>query len=424
MGAREERIHPHNRHGQLRRRYQVIRSATVELVQDLSAEDCALQSMPDASPVKWHLAHTSWFFETFVLEGGLRGYRCFDPHYRTLFNSYYVQVGPRHTRAERGLLSRPGLREVLAYRAHVDEAIARWMDGQPSAQALDLFELGLHHEQQHQELILTDLKHLFSRNPLRPAYRAAPARMKRDAPALEWSRHAGGLCEIGHAGEDVCFDNEQPRHAVFIAPFRCASRPVTNGEYLAFMRDGGYQRPELWLSDGWDARCHNAWEAPLYWEHGEDGWRRFTLHGMDEVDPSAPVCHISYYEADAFARWADARLPTEAEWEIIARAVPVAGNLAESRLFDPIAAASSAGVPLQCFGDIWEWTASAYLPYPGYRPAAGAVGEYNGKFMVNQFVLRGGSCATPASHLRATYRNFFPPQARWQFSGMRLARDD
>ena len=404
------------------RRFQLIRSATLALAQPLSAEDCALQSMPDASPVKWHLAHTSWFFETFLLAVRVPGYRCFDERFRMLFNSYYVQVGPRHPRPERGLLSRPGLAEVLAYRDHVERAAQNWI-GSATEQDLDLFELGLHHEQQHQELILTDLKHLLSRNPLRPAYRSDASPRRAEAPLLRWSEHGGGLYEIGHAGDGFCFDHERPRHAVFVAPFRFASRLVTNGEFLAFIDDGGYARPELWLSDGWDVRTQQAWQAPLYWERGEAGWQRFTLRGMQPVDVHAPVCHVSYYEAEAFARWSQARLPTEAEWESAVRAQPMEGNYVESGAYDPIAAHPHVRGPAQCFGDVWEWTASAYLPYPGYRPAPGAVGEYNGKFMVNQFVLRGGSCATPASHVRASYRNFFPPHARWQFSGIRLASD-
>jgi ergothioneine biosynthesis protein EgtB len=380
--------------------------------------------MPDASPVKWHLAHTSWFFETFLLEAQLAGYRPFDARFRVLFNSYYVQVGARHPRPERGLVSRPGLDQVLAYRAHVDAALARWLHSAPPAEAaLDLLELGLHHEQQHQELILTDLKHLFSRNPLRPVYRAASEVPRNGAAAaLRWMSHPAGMREIGHDGSRFCFDNERPRHRIYLPAFALAARPVTNGEYLEFMRDGGYTRPELWLSDGWDTCQAQQWHAPAYWEAGAQGWETFTLHGMRRVDPDEPVCHVSFYEADAYARWAGARLPTEAEWEAAAAGEAVQGNFVESGALHPCPAAAGSGL-LQLFGDVWEWTGSAYLGYPGYRPAAGAVGEYNGKFMVNQFVLRGGSCATPATHVRATYRNFFGPAARWQFSGVRLARD-
>jgi ergothioneine biosynthesis protein EgtB len=408
----------------LLRSYEQVRAATLALAHGLSAEDCALQSMPDASPVKWHLAHTSWFFETFVLESQLCGYRPYDPRFRVLFNSYYVQVGARHPRPERGLVSRPGLDEVLAYRAHVDAAVARWLQSAGHAPpALDLVELGLHHEQQHQELILTDLKHLFSRNPLHPAYRTpGAARPEGAPPALQWVAFPSGLREIGHAPGGFCFDNERPRHRTYLQGFALASRPVTNGEYLQFMRDGGYERPELWLSDGWDARQAPGWNAPGYWEAQTHGWQAFTLQGMRAVDAHEPVCHLSYYEADAYARWAGARLPTEAEWETAAAGQPVLGNFVESGALQPRVARDGPGL-LQLFGDVWEWTGSAYLGYPGYRPAPGAVGEYNGKFMVNQFVLRGGSCATPATHMRVSYRNFFAPAARWQFSGVRLARD-
>jgi ergothioneine biosynthesis protein EgtB len=405
----------------LRDRYERTRAATLALAAGLSAEDCALQSMPDASPVKWHLAHTSWFFETFVLEPRVPGYRVFDPRFRVLFNSYYVQVGERHPRPERGLLSRPGLDQILAYRAHVDAALVRWLQTAAAADALELVELGVHHEQQHQELILTDLKHLLSHNPLRPAYRAQAAAARVAAQPLSWLGFPSGLREIGHAGEGFCFDNERPRHRVYLNAFELASRAVTNGEYLAFMQDGGYARPQLWLSDGWDARGAQQWNAPAYWERDAGGWQLFTLQGMRPLDPAEPVAHLSYYEADAYARWADARLPTEAEWETAAAGSAVRGNFVESGALHPQPAAG--GGLLQLYGDVWEWTASAYLGYPGYRPAAGAVGEYNGKFMVNQFVLRGGSCATPGSHVRASYRNFFPPAARWQFSGLRLARD-
>jgi ergothioneine biosynthesis protein EgtB len=404
-------------------RYAQIRDATRALCTDLSAEDCALQSMPDASPVKWHLAHTSWFFETFVLEQGLAGYRHFDPGFRFLYNSYYVGVGERHARPERGLISRPALDEIHAYRRHVDEAIVRWMQTtDPTDQVLDIFELGLHHEQQHQELILTDLKHLLSRNPLGPAYAAAPEASGDGPGPLRWVAFPAGVREIGHGADRFSFDNERPRHRVYLDPFRIASRLVTNREYLAFIGDGGYARPQLWLSDGWDARAAQQWAAPLYWQRDGDRWRVFTLHGMREVDPDEPVCHVSYYEADAYARWAGARLATEAEWETAAAGLPVAGNFVESKRFHPSRGGSADGLQ-QMYGEVWQWTNSAYLGYPGYRPAAGALGEYNGKFMVNQMVLRGGSCVTPQSHIRPTYRNFFYPWARWQFMGIRLAQD-
>jgi ergothioneine biosynthesis protein EgtB len=417
------RAEPDARLARLRAAYLDVRRATEHLSSGLSAEDCALQSMPDASPVKWHLAHTSWFFETFLLERGLPGYRPFHPRFRVLFNSYYIGVGERHPRPERGLLSRPSLDQIHAYRAHVDAHIARWVERvTPDEAALGVFELGLHHEQQHQELIVTDFKHLLSRNPLRPAYVQASPAFAVHPRAAEWIAFPAGVREIGYAGAGFCFDNEQPRHCVYLNAFALASRLVTNRDYLAFIENGGYRRPELWLSDGWDACVAQRWAAPLYWEQVDGQWQVFAASGMQPLPPDQPVCHVSYYEADAFARWSGARLPTEAEWESVAADLDVSGNFAESRRFEP--APSLAGGRLQqMFGDVWEWTASAYLAYPGFRPAAGAVGEYNGKFMVNQFVLRGGSCATPQSHIRATYRNFFPPAARWQFSGIRLAKD-
>jgi ergothioneine biosynthesis protein EgtB len=401
-------------------RYGAVRNATEALVEGLTAEDCQLQSMDDASPVKWHLAHTAWFFETFVLERFRPGYELVDPAYRTLFNSYYVGVGARHPRARRGLLSRPSLQQVFAYRHAVDASVRDLLGRDASPQMLERVELGLQHEQQHQELILTDLKHHFGCNPLAPAYRGATPRAAA-APALRFAPFEGGRATIGHAGEGFAFDNESPRHDVLLAPFELASRLVTAAEYLAFVDDGGYERPELWLSDGWDARERGDWQAPLYWERRSGGWRLFTLHGSVPLEPSEPVCHVSYYEADAYARWADARLPTEAEWEQAARQHPGSrGTLLEDQRLHPAPARPDA--PAQMFGDCWEWTATAYLPYPGFAPAAGAVGEYNGKFMVNQMVLRGGSCVTPRSHIRPSYRNFFPPAARWQFSGIRLAR--
>ncbi len=412
--------------GAWRQRHAAVRAATVALAQPLSAEDCALQSMPDASPVKWHLAHTSWFFETFVLERFAAGYRPFDPAFRVLFNSYYNAVGPKHPRPRRGLLSRPSLADVLAYRAHVDRALdllfAR-VAGDPALAAL--LELGLHHEQQHQELILTDVLHLLSSNPLQPAYRdrryvAPPA----TARAQRWLAYAGGPTEIGHAGPGFRFDNEVPRHRAWVAPFQLAARPVTQAEYADFIDDGGYRRPELWLSLGWDLVGAQGWTAPPYWTREDGEWTTFTLDGRIAAEPHAPVAHVSYFEADAYARWAGARLPTEAEWETASAGVPLTGNFADSGALRPLADAGAGGaLPSQLFGDCWEWTQSAYAPYPGFAAPPGAVGEYNGKFMCNQYVLRGGSCATPAAHIRATYRNFFPPEARWQFSGIRLARD-
>ena len=378
--------------------------------------------MPDASPVKWHLGHTTWFFETFVLAPHVAGYRAFDPAYRVLFNSYYNAIGDRHPRPERGMLSRPGLDEVLAYRRHVDDAMLAWV---PSDEASALIELGLQHEQQHQELILTDLKHLLSRNPLKPAYQKQWPLTAIRAREPRWIPFVGGLCEIGHEGAGFAFDNEMPRHRVWLEPFEIASHPVTHGDFIRFIDDGGYRRPELWLAAGWDKACVQGWRAPQYWEGRDGGWRTFTLHGEVPVDPNTPICHVSYYEADAFARWAGARLPSETEWELASARAPRSGNFVESGALHPLALreAPPANMLAQAFGDVWEWTRSDYAPYPRFAPAPGAVGEYNGKFMSGQYVLRGGSCVTPESHVRSTYRNFFPPEARWQFSGLRLARD-
>ena len=392
-----------DRQAWLRARFADVRTHTMALVADLSPEDCQLQSMTEASPVKWHLAHVTWFFETFVLERAEPGFIPFQREFRILFNSYYIGVGAMHPRPERGMLSRPSLDEVLDYRHAVDARMERLLMQRLSSGILDLIELGLHHEQQHQELILTDIKHHLSRNPLLPAY---SAREREAAPAsAETAFHAfpGGPAEIGHADDTFAFDNETPRHRIWLEPYLLATRLVGNGEYLRFVDDGGYKRPELWLSDGWECVCREGWQAPLYWRRRQHDWYRYTLRGEMPLDPADPVRHVSYYEADAYARWVSARLPSEAEWEHAATAA--AANLAH--LFDTA----------------WQWTQSAYLPYPGFRPASGAIGEYNGKFMVNQMVLRGGSCATPPGHTRPSYRNFFPPGARWQFSGIRLARD-
>jgi ergothioneine biosynthesis protein EgtB len=406
-------------------RYRAVRAATEALAAPLSAEDCAVQSMPDASPVKWHLAHTSWFFETFVLEPHLPAYRVHDAAYRVLFNSYYNAVGDKHPRPQRGLLSRPSLDDVRRYRRHVDSAMHELLARDELATRLSaLIELGLNHEQQHQELILTDAKHMLSCNPLKPAYaRARVAEAMGTGPAFEWVAFEEGIFEIGHDGADFAFDNETPRHREFLATYALANRPVTNAEYGAFIADGGYRRPELWLSEGWDWLHANQIAAPLYWEDDGDGARQFTLYGMLPVERDAPVCHVSLFEADAYARWAGARLPTEAEWEVAAARVPVDGHFVEDGVLRPRPARRDHAPLAQLFGDVWEWTQSAYAPYPGFRPAAGAIGEYNGKFMCNQYVLRGGSCLTPRSHIRATYRNFFPASARWQLSGFRLARD-
>jgi ergothioneine biosynthesis protein EgtB len=415
--------------GERSARYLAIRHATRALAAPLSAEDCAIQSMPDASPVKWHLAHTAWFFETFLLAPHLPGYRPLEPAYRVLFNSYYNAVGEKHPRPERGMLSRPGAGEVLAYRDHVDGAMVELLDAELAPGVAGLVELGLQHEQQHQELILTDVKHLLSRNPFKPVYSKQWPLTPISARERRWIAVAGGLHETGHQGEQrgagFCFDNETPRHRVWLEPFQIASHPVTHGDFIEFIEDGGYRRPELWLAAGWEAVIARGWQAPLYWELRDGRWYSFTLHGEAPVDRHAPVCHVSFFEADAFARWADARLPSEAEWELAVRELPRDGNFVESGALHPLALreAPSEGALAQAFGDVWEWTRSDYAPYPGFKPAAGAVGEYNGKFMSGQYVLRGGSCVTPAAHIRATYRNFFPPEARWQFSGLRLARD-
>ncbi len=409
----------------LRNRFVSVRGATLALAAPLSDEDCAIQSMPDASPVKWHLAHTSWFFETFVLVPHAPGYRAFDPAFRMLFNSYYNAVGDKHPRPQRGMVSRPSRADVVAYREHVDAGmqalLARPESVDPGVAAL--IALGLNHEQQHQELILTDVLHLLSLNPLDPAYDSSEAGRAGTAPALAWIEYDAALVEIGHDGTGFAFDNETPRHRQYLHRYALANRPVTNGEYLAFIADGGYQRSELWLSEGWDWINAHRIEAPFYWRRDGGGWRQFTLYGSRAIDLSAPVCHATLFEADAYARWAQARLPTEAEWETAAALLPIDGHFVEDRVLRPLAATDRGTQLMQLFGDVWEWTQSAYAPYPGYRPAAGAIGEYNGKFMANQYVLRGGSFATPGTHIRATYRNFFPAAARWQFTGFRLARD-
>ena len=418
----------------LAQHFQRVRAQTEWLVQPLSAEDCQLQSMPDASPAKWHLAHLTWFFETFVLERFEANFKPFNGSFRVLFNSYYNGIGNKYPRPQRGLISRPSLQEVLDYRAQIDERVLGLMSRVAEADRIEmapLITLGLQHEQQHQELLLTDIQHALSFNPQHPAY-AKRWPLARTAPQpLRWHRYDGGLVKQGFdASRDggFAFDNETPRHPVYTAPFELASRLVTNGEMMEFMADRGYQRPELWLSMGWDWVQAGLRHQPLYWEGEAGSHRHFTLQGLVEVDPNTPACHLSYFEADALARWAGARLPTEFEWELAARALPAAinqaGNFVETAAFHPLPQQqASADAPAQMLGDVWEWTQSNYNPYPGYTPWEGLVGEYNGKFMCNQFVLRGGSCATPQSHIRASYRNFFPPEAQWQFSGVRLARD-
>jgi ergothioneine biosynthesis protein EgtB len=397
-----------------------VRGASLALCEGLAPEDTVVQSMPDVSPTKWHLAHTSWFFENFLLVPRLKAYRTFHPQFGYLFNSYYYTVGPMFRRPQRGLLSRPTLDQVRAYRRHVDGHMQHLLERAPDDAELEsLVVLGLHHEQQHQELILTDIKHVLGSNPLLPALRSTPQPPTTSAPELEFIDVAGGFAEIGHAGADFAFDNETPRHRVILQPHALASRPITNGEYLEFIRDGGYSEPSLWLSDGWARVNTEGWERPLYWT--EDSTAHYTLGGLREIDLAAAVCHVSYYEADAFARWWGARLPSEAELEHAAQTCVIEGNLVESGFLQP-SAAQTTGLA-QVYGDVWEWTSSPYAPYPGFKPLTGSLGEYNGKFMCNQLVLRGGSCATPASHLRPTYRNFFYPDARWQYSGIRLARD-
>jgi ergothioneine biosynthesis protein EgtB len=407
-------------------RYRRARADTQSIAAPLTAEDQVVQSMPDASPTKWHLAHTTWFFETFLLAPLLPGYRVFNDRYCYLFNSYYEAVGARHPRPQRGLLTRPSLEEVQRYRAHVDDAMESLLARRSDPERLSfLILLGVNHEQQHQELMLTDILHAFACNPMCPAYRQRqPKRVPAGDLDQQWLAYRGGLCDIGHGGGGFAFDNEGPRHRIFLRPFRLATRPVTNGEWQAFIDDGGYCRPELWLSDGWAAVQSEGWCGPLYWPSVGGNPATMTLAGLQPIEPAAPVCHVSYYEADAFARWAGKRLPTEAEWEIAAREVPVQGNTLGTGALRPLPDGHhSSGGSRQMFGDVWEWTSSPYTPYPGYRPAAGAIGEYNGKFMCNQMVLRGGSCVTPDGHIRATYRNFFYPHQRWQFSGLRLAED-
>ncbi|MGA3124191.1 MAG: ergothioneine biosynthesis protein EgtB [Polyangiaceae bacterium] len=406
-------------------RYRRVRRRTEALVEPLSVEDMSVQSMPDASPTKWHLAHTTWFFEEFVLARFASAHRWHDERWRALFNSYYEAVGPRHPRPERGLLSRPSIEQIWTWRIRVDEQIEALLSrADPEAIATTL--LGTHHEQQHQELILTDIKHAFSRNELHPAYSSATAPSETPPSAragLEWLSVAERVAGAGHSSDGFAFDNERPRHRLIVTPFAIADRLVTNAEYMHFIEDGAYGRPELWLADGWATVRTCGWIAPLYWEGHAGAWRRFTLWGLQDLEPNAPVSHVSLYEADAYARWANARLPTEYEWEVAAeqRADEIGeGNFIESGWLEPVVAAPDRS---QFFGDAWEWTGSAYLPYPRFRPLAGPLGEYNGKFMSGQVVLRGGSCLSPRDHIRATYRNFFSPATRWQVSGIRLARD-
>ncbi|PSB00775.1 ergothioneine biosynthesis protein EgtB [Merismopedia glauca] len=405
-------------------RYQQVRQLSQQLCQPLATEDYAIQSMPDVSPPKWHLAHTTWFFETFLLVPYLKGYELFHPKFGYLFNSYYEAVGERHPRAQRGLLSRPTVAEVYQYRDYVDAGMRSLMlEISGNSDLESLITLGLHHEQQHQELLLTDIKHILGMNPLRPAYLQNPlsAISKFPENREKWLDYPGGLQAIGHQNREFAFDNESPRHQVYLQDYYLASRLVTNGEYLEFIEAGGYNKPEYWLAEGWTTIQAEKWFAPFYWEKIDGVWWIMTLYGMQPLNENEPVCHVSFYEADAYASFRGLRLPTEVEWEVAASSVPIKGNFVETGRLHPTVA-SGVTRPDQMFGDVWEWTQSAYLPYPGFEVADGAIGEYNGKFMCNQMVLRGGSCATSINHIRSTYRNFFPPSARWQFTGIRLAK--
>ena len=411
------------RHDDLLEIYAGVRAQSEQLVEPLEREDYVVQSMPDVSPTKWHLAHTTWFFETFLLKAFIANYRPVNDAYAFLFNSYYEGAGPRHARSQRGLLSRPTVDQVYAYRHEVDERMSALLNDIPGAHADEIKKrmiIGLHHEQQHQELLLMDIKHVFSMNPLLPVYRTranAPSGTK--VPKLEWYEFAEAVAEVGLRG-GFGFDNETPRHKVYLRPYRLAQRPVTNHEFIAFIEDGGYQRPELWLSDGWHTVMTEGWTAPLYWQQRDDQWMQFTLHGLTPADTAEPVVHISYFEADAYARWAGYRLPTEAEWEHAADRQSVAGHFLNDELFHTCAVSDTEN---QFFGNVWELTQSSYLPYPGYRPLEGTLGEYNGKFMCNQHVCRGGSFMSPQGHLRATYRNYFYPHQRWSAQGLRLATE-
>lgn len=399
-------------------RYQQVRQVSEKICQPLAIEDYTIQSMPDVSPPKWHLAHTTWFFETFLLLPYLPGYTVFHPQFGYLFNSYYEAVGARHPRHQRGMLSRPTVAEVYLYRAHVDRAMMELLSIVEHPELADLLILGLHHEQQHQELLLTDIKHILALNPLHPIYRDDLHPTTFTDSTFQWLKYSGGLYSIGHQGDEFAFDNESPRHQTYLQDYKLGNRLVTNGEYLEFIQTGGYQEAKYWLAEGWATVQAHQWRSPLYWELIDNDWYVMTLGGLQRVDERNPVCHVSFYEADAYATWKGKRLPTEAEWEIATIDLPQIGNFLASDYLDPTPANN---LHHQFFGDVWEWTQSAYLPYPGFQIADGAIGEYNGKFMCNQMVLRGGSCVTSADHIRPTYRNFFPPSTRWQFSGIRLA---
>lgn len=423
----EHRLAEHRLENQ-RESYFRVRRQSELLCEPLLVEDYVVQTMPDVSPPKWHLAHVSWFFETFLLAPYLAGYRPFHSRFHELFNSYYQSIGEPFPRAQRGLLSRPSVAEIYSYRSYIDERMSELLAQLDShrehVKIRELIDLGLHHEQQHQELLLTDIKHILGNNPLYPAYigQRIDYSTKKVAP-LNWIKLPGGEVAVGHNGDGFCFDNELPRHRVLLNDFALADRLVTNAEYLQFIDDGGYRNPLFWLADGWSAVQQQGWHAPLYWQQIDNAWQQFTLAGLKPLTPDEPVCHVSYFEADAYTAWAGKRLPTEAEWEHAAKTVDLlAGNYLETGHFHPLPAQSDRQI-MQLGGDVWEWTQSAYASYPGYRPPTGAIGEYNGKFMCNQIVLRGGSCATPADHIRKSYRNFFYPHNRWQFMGIRLAQD-
>ncbi|HEV2805633.1 MAG TPA: ergothioneine biosynthesis protein EgtB [Chthoniobacterales bacterium] len=410
-------------------RYRAVRNFSAHLCRDLEAEDCVVQSMPDVSPTKWHLAHTSWFFETFVVKVWMPRYRPEVPQYAYLFNSYYNAAGDMHRRDLRGLISRPTVAETYRFRESIDQCVGKLI-GEASeallAEIEPILTLGLHHEQQHQELLLTDIKHVLAQNPLYPVFREAAAPPETDSVAPQRFIHFDeAIVTIGHDGAGFSYDNESPQHRALVLPFSLSNRLVTNGEYLEFIEAGGYSRPELWLSLGWTTVNEQRWRAPLYWVERDGAWWNFTLSGFRRVNEFEPVTHVSYFEADAYANWAGARLPTEFEWEHAAAGLPIEGNFVDDERFHPapVSESSGNGELQQMYGDVWEWTRSAYLPYPGYRAGPGALGEYNGKFMSNQMVLRGGSCATSRNHVRRTYRNFFQPEKRWQFTGIRLARD-
>ena len=418
----------HNSKDALIKSFNTVRALTETLCQPLEIEDYVIQSMPEVSPTRWHLAHTAWFFETFLLKPELPEYQSPNELYNFLFNSYYNAVGAQYTRSERGLLSRPTVAEVFEYRHHVDEGMINLIETLDDARlttVAPLIALGLNHEQQHQELMLTDIKHVFSKNPLYPVYSPRPIRENVGTTSpLSWSRYSGGVVEVGHSGAGFAFDNESPRHEALLTPFELANRLVTNGEYLDFILDSGYEQAALWLSDGWALIHQEHWNAPLYWIKQDDSWSEFTLFGLQKLDPNSPVTHLSFYEADAFANWSNTRLPSEFEWEFAAQKAQVAGNFVEAENFHPRPAITTNGSePQQMYGDVWEWTRSPYTPYPGFKADKGAVGEYNGKFMSSQMVLKGGSCVSSQNHLRSSYRNFFYPQSRWQFMGLRLARD-